>query len=79
MCEGYDSRSQSGNHLEISNTIEILKRNFSAELRTIILLHLSAGNSDEDEFWHRVRQEVGFDNVHIAHAGLCISLDKDDF
>lgn len=79
MCDGYDSRSQSGKHLEINDTIEILKRNFSPELRTIILLHLSAGNSDADEFWHRVRQEVGFDNVHVAHAGLCISLDKDDF
>lgn len=79
MCEGYNSRSQSGNHLEINDTIDALKCNYSTILQTVVLLHLSDGNSNAEEFKNRVQQELGFDRVFVADKGLEIELSKDGF
>lgn len=79
MCDGYDSRSQSGNHLEINDTIDALKQNYSTALQTVVLLHLSDGNSSANEFKKRVQQELGFDRVFVADKGLEVELSKDGF
>lgn len=79
MCNGFDNRSLSNQHLEINDTIDALKRNYSSGLQTICLLHLSSGNSNADEFKQRVKDELGFSNVHVADKGLTINLDKDEF
>lgn len=79
MCNGFDNRSLSANHLEINDTIDALKRNYSPSLQTICLLHLSSGNSNADEFKQRVKDELGFSNVYVADKGLTINLDKDEF
>ena len=79
MCNGFDNRSMSNQHLEINDTIDALKRNYSPSLQTVLLLHLSSGNSDAKEFEQRVKDEIGFSNVYVADKGLTINLDKDEF
>jgi phosphoribosyl 1,2-cyclic phosphodiesterase len=78
-CNDVYSRSASENHLEINDTIEVLKRNYSSELQNVVLIHLSSGNSNEKDFKERVQQELGFDRVWIADKGLKIELNKSEF
>jgi succinate dehydrogenase/fumarate reductase flavoprotein subunit len=56
-----------------------LKENFSSSMNTVVLLHLSNGNSNDTMFKSRVSEELGFFNVHIASKGLKIELNKEDF
>lgn len=79
MCNGFDNRSMSNQHLEINDTIDALKWNYSSSMQTVLLLHLSSGNSNADEFKQRVKDELGFSNVYVADKGLTINLDKDEF
>lgn len=79
LCEGYNSHSMSNQHLEINDTIDVLKRNYSLSLQTILLLHLSAGNSNAEGFKQRVKEAIGVSNVFIADKGLTINLEKDEF
>lgn len=78
-CDNSYSRSASENHLEINDTIEVLKRNYSSELQNVVLIHLSSGNSNEKDFKERVQQELGFDRVWIANSGVEIELNKSEF
>lgn len=79
MCNDTYSQSASENHMEIEDTIEVLKQNYSSELQTIILCHLSNGNSNAELFKQRVKDELGFDNVFIADSGVEVELIKEDF
>lgn len=79
LCDGYNSRSMSGNHLEINDTIEVLKRNYSSSLQTVVLLHLSDNNSNADDFKSCVQKELGFPNVYVAESGMTIELNQEDF
>lgn len=69
-----NNRSQSNNHFEISNCVEFLSKNNNEELKNIILLHLSDGNSDEKMFVSRVVDGVGFGNVQVADKGRIFEL-----
>lgn len=79
MCNDTYSQSASENHMEIEDTIEVLKQNYSSELQTIILCHLSNGNSNAELFKQRVKDELGFDNVFVADKGLVVELSKEEF
>lgn len=78
-CNDVYSRSASENHLEINDTIEVLKRNYSSELQNVVLIHLSSGNSNAKEFKERVQQELGFYRVWVADKDLNIELNKSEF
>lgn len=78
-CNDVYSRSASENHLEINDTIEVLKRNYSSELQNVVLIHLSSGNSNEKDFKERVQQELGFDGVWVTNNGMEIELNKSEF
>ena len=78
-CNNVYSQSASENHLEIEDTIEFLKQNYSSSLQTIILIHLSNGNINAETAKQRVKDELGFDNVYVADKGLIVELNKDDF
>ena len=78
-CNDVYSRSASENHLEINDTIEVLKRNYSSELQNVVLIHLSSGNSNEKDFKERIQQELGFDRVWVADKELKIQLNKSEF
>jgi phosphoribosyl 1,2-cyclic phosphodiesterase len=73
------SMSASENHLEIKQTIDILKNNFCVDTQTIVLCHLSQGNADEKEFEQRVKNELAFSNVYVAKPNLEIELNKSEF
>lgn len=73
------SMSASKNHLEIKQTIDVLKNNFCVDTQTIVLCHLSQGNADEKEFAQRVKNELVFSNVYIAKPNLEIGLNKSEF
>ena len=79
MCENVYSQSASENHMEINDTIDALKVNYSSDLQTIVLLHLSNGNSNANDFVKRVKNELGFNDVWIADKGLMVELKKDEF
>lgn len=76
-CNDVEMRSRHEQHLEINQTIDILKANYSSELETIVLLHLSNGNADAKKFQSMVQYELGFKNVHIAESGLVVNLESD--
>lgn len=79
MCDNIYSQSASENHLEIEDTIEVLKQNYSSNLQTIVLIHLSNDNSNAELFKQRVKNELGFDNVFVADKGLIVELNKEEF
>lgn len=78
-CNDEMSSSFSENHLELKQTIQALKVNFSANLNTIVLLHLSQGNANPKKFVKRVKDELGFENVYVAKKGLTIEINKEEF
>lgn len=73
------SQSASTNHLSIDKTLNILKNNFNFCTQTIVLLHLSDGNSSRSVFIKLVKDELGFSNVFVAEKGLNIELVKSEF
>lgn len=76
LCNDAFTQSASENHLNIAQTIEVLSNNFCDTTRTIVLAHLSDGNSNASDFLHRTQNELGFDNVFIADKGLIIDINK---
>jgi hypothetical protein len=72
-------RSRHEQHLELNQTIEVLKQNYSSDLQTIMLLHLSNGNSNAQQFKERVQQELSFLPVYVAEEGLTLELQKEEF
>lgn len=79
MCNNEFSRSASENHLEIGQTIDVLKHNYSPELQNVVLLHLSNGNSNAKEFVQRVKNELCFENVFVADKSVDVELHKSEF
>lgn len=79
MCNNIEILSASENHMEINQTIDAIKHNYSPQLMNIVLLHLSSGNSDETEFVKRVKDEIGFNDVYVATKGLKVELNKTEF
>ena len=79
MCNNKEMRSRHEQHLELENTVIALSANYSSSLQTIVLLHLSDGNSNEKKFIERIQEELGFFNVHIAKKNLTLQLEKEEF
>lgn len=79
LCDNSEMRSRHEHHLELNDTILALKENFSPLLNTIVLLHLSNGNSNSEMFKKRVSEELGFFNIYIAEKGLSLHLEKEEF
>lgn len=78
LCKNETIRSHNEFHMEINQTIEAIKRNMNPELRTLMLIHLSDGQSDEKLFQKMVFEEVGIKPI-VADKGIEIPLDKFDF
>jgi len=74
-------RTASGTgHLEINETVEILKNSIGDKTKQIILSHLSDANSDKQLFVSKIKDELGFENVSIAEYGLNINFgENQDF
>lgn len=67
------------NHLELKDAISAIRENYSGDLMNVVLLHLSANNSDEKFFVDNVKSEIGFSNVYIAKKRLEIELSTCEF
>lgn len=65
-------------HLSIEAACEMVKANATAELSTVVLLHLSAANSLADAFAAQMRKTAPFARVFIADKGLVVRLDKSE-
>ena len=61
-------------HMEIGNTIAFLRRNELKGVRNIVLVHLSDGNSNEEQFIERTVEATG-KRVYAAKAGMVINFD----
>jgi len=69
-----------GKHMSIDTTINFLRANDLSCLRTVVLLHLSAGNSDAKLFYNLVAENVPkTTSIYIGDKGLSINLDKYPF
>ena len=79
LCNNDFSMSQNENHMEISNTIDFLKHNYSSEIQSVVLIHLSDTNINANKVVTKVKNELGFDNVHVAKKGLEIPLMLSEF
>lgn len=79
LCNDVETRSHHEHHMELSDTIKALKSNYSPDLMTVGLLHLSNGNSDEKMFRQRVIDELGFDNVVVMDKSVSIPLQLSEF
>lgn len=78
-CEGQKNPSQAQNHMSIDNAIAFIRANYSVDLQSITLIHLSDTNSDEKAFVQRVKDELGFDRVEAARPNMIIELQKEEF
>lgn len=78
LCKNETIRSHNEYHMEIGKTIEAIKRNMNPELKNIVLIHLSDGQSDEKLFQKMVFEEVGIKPI-IADKGVIVDISKEDF
>ena len=60
-------------HFELSNVIDFLKANDLSELKMLMLIHLSGGNSDKDYFKEEVAKQTG-QYARIAEKNTVIYL-----
>jgi hypothetical protein len=76
--KGAQIRSQSSNHLELTECIETINRLNRGQINDLILLHLSDSLSDEKMFYKKVFLETGFRPI-FADPGVEVELNKDEF
>lgn len=80
MCDTNKmNESMSEYHMEINDTVTALKANYSSDLMTIGLIHLSDTNSNEKEFLDRVTLELGFINTFVCASNMEIPLELSEF
>ena len=65
-------------HLSYEHCLQALQANDLKAVNNIVLIHLSAGNSNDEEFRQGIKQATG-KNVHIAQAGQTINFNKTPF
>lgn len=66
-------------HMSLRSACELVKANETAALNTVILLHLSAGNSDAARFAREAAKSALLAKVYVATAGLSIEINKNAF
>ena len=65
-------------HLSYKNCLETLLANDLSKVNNIVLIHLSDGNSNADEFQQGIK-DATCSNVHIATSGMEIEFNKTPF
>lgn len=66
-------------HMSLRSACELVKANETARLKTVILLHLSEGNSDAERFAREAAKSALLAKVYVATTGLSIELNKNAF
>jgi phosphoribosyl 1,2-cyclic phosphodiesterase len=65
-------------HMSLDTCKDMLKANDLRNVKNILLIHLSDGNSDEKRFKKEVEEATG-KTVHVACAGMEIDFNKSPF
>lgn len=65
-------------HLSFENMLEFLAANDLQEVNKIVLIHLSSGNADPEQFEQKTREFTG-KSIEIARPGRVIPLNKTPF
>ena len=65
-----------GTHMSLKAACELIRADQTAELKNVILIHLSRHNADREEFARRAAETALFARISIAKAGLSIDLNK---
>lgn len=65
-------------HMSLATCKQMLGANNLSQVKNIVLIHLSDGNSNEKQFKYEVEQQTG-KQVHIAVPGLKVNFNKQPF
>lgn len=65
-------------HMELQTTQKVVKKNLSANLQDVVLLHLSADNSNAEQMRKDISAACGIP-VYVAETGLEIAMDLDPY
>lgn len=65
-----------GTHMSLRSACDLIRADQTAELKNVILIHLSYQNSDRETFARRAAETALFARISIAKAGLSIDLNK---
>lgn len=66
-------------HMEISTCLSTVLANDTSKLRNIVLLHLSNGNSNQEQFVRTIKEGTGIPNVYAACKDMKIDLNAEPF
>lgn len=68
-----------GAHMELSTALDFIRANSSPDLRNVVLLHMSAINSDERKFVDAVKAVTPHADVVAADKGVTVNLNTYPF
>lgn len=67
-----------GSHMSLRSACELIRADQTAELKTVVLIHLSGDNADPAEFARKAAEAALFARIEVARAGLSIELKKNE-
>ena len=65
-----------GTHMSLRDACTLLKADQTANLKTVVLIHLSEQNADRDAFERRASETALFAKVVAARPGLSVDLNR---
>lgn len=65
-----------GTHMSLRGACDLIKADQTAELKTVVLIHLSRHNADPAYFAEKAAETALFAKIAVAKAGLSIDLNK---
>ena len=65
-------------HMSLRSACELIRADQTAELKTVILIHLSSQNADAAKFARRAEETALFAKIAVAKAGLTADLNKSE-
>lgn len=63
-------------HMSLRAACELIRADQTAELKTVVLIHLSGQNADPAEFARKAAETALFARIEVASGGLSIALNK---
>jgi len=65
-------------HMSLRSACELIRADNTAELKNVILIHLSSQNADAAKFARMAEETALFAKIAVAKAGLTIDLNKSE-
>lgn len=63
-------------HMSLRDACELIRADQTAELKTVLLVHLSSQNADAAEFARKAAETALFARIEVARGGLSLDLMK---